>query len=73
MRLTCRSVPRRVREPGLELAIQRAAVGQTGQRIGVRLVLRLLEPGRIEDDRRRLLAHAAEDPPVLVGEAARDE
>ena len=63
---------RGARQPGLELPIERAPVRQPGQRIGVRLVLRLLEARRVEDHRRRLLADAAEDAPVLVGEAAGD-
>ena len=59
-------------ESGFELTIQRSAVGQTGEWIGVRLVLRLLETGRIEDDRGRLVGHAPQDPPMLVGKAAGD-
>ena len=54
------------------MAIERAAIRKPGQCIGVRLVLRLLEPGRIEDDRGRLLAHPPEQPPVLVGEVPGD-
>ena len=52
-----------------ELLLEHAAVREAGQRIGLRLVLGLLEPRGVEDHRRGLLAHAAEDPPVFVGEA----
>ena len=63
---------RRERQPGLELPIERAPVGQRGQRIGMGLVLGLLEARRIVDDRRGLFAHPDEDAAVFVGEAARD-
>ena len=61
----------RTGESGFELPIERTAVRQAGQRIGVRLVLGLFEPRRVVDDRSRLLAHAAEHAPVFVGEAPR--
>ena len=45
--------------------------GRPGQRIGERIFLRLLEHDRVVDDRGGLLAHAIEQPAVVVGVAAR--
>ena len=63
---------RRARQPGLELPIERAPIGQPGQRIGVGFLLGLLEMGGVMDHGRGLLTHPTKDAPVFVGERARD-
>ena len=61
----------RARQLARELLEQPAGIRQTGQRIGERILLRLLEHDRVVNDGRRLLADAFQQPRVVLGVEAR--